>query len=488
MEALLSIDLGTTAIKAAVYSLEGQALGEATLEYPLISPRPGWVEQDPEMWWSLAIRTARVAAAQAGEAVGARICGLAVSSQGISFVPVDRVGAPLCNALCWLDTRAAAEASAVREQIGDDRLFRVTGKRPSAAYVLPKLLWLRAHAPDLYARTDRFLLAHDFLVYRMCGAQVIDPSLAGGTLLLDLHSLSWSADLLAAFDLSPARLPGLAWAGTRAGELSGEAAGLFGLQPGIPVVVGGQDQKCAALGAAIRPGVATVSLGTASAISCLADRPLLDPQRRIPCFPFVIPGFWVLEGVVGTAGAALRWLRAAFFPQDDFVELDAWAARAEPGANGVRFYPHLAGATSPLWQAEARGAFAGLSLAAGKADLVRSVLEGVAFQIRANLEAIEGLAPVNELILFGGGARSRLWNGIIAAVTGKAVRVARTVNVANWGACLLAGIGAGKFRDAQHLPTPAQAKTVITPEAGEVRRYQELYEAYITDDQAFSKR
>jgi xylulokinase len=240
--------------------------------------------------------------------------------------------------------------------------------------MLPKLLWLRRHETELFNRAEKFLFAHDYLVYRMCGAQVTDYSLASGSLLLDIHSLAWNEELLAAFDISALRLPDLAWAGTVAGELSDDCAQLLGCQGGIPIVVGGQDQKCAALGAAIRPGVAAVSLGTAAAISCLTEKPVLDPQRRIPAFPFVVQGFWVLEGVVGAAGAALRWARDAFFPSEDYPALDEWAGRARLGASGVHFYPHLAGATSPIWDAGVRGAFTGLSLATGKAEIVRSIL------------------------------------------------------------------------------------------------------------------
>ncbi len=477
METLLSLDLGTTAIKAALYSLDGQAIGSSTAEYPLISPSPECVEQDAGLWWSLAVRTIQEAVRKAG-AAGRSVCALSLSSQGISFVPVSLSGALLRNALCWLDTRAGAEAADLQAQFGAEWLFSVTGKRPSPAYVLPKLLWLRNHEPELYVKTGKFLMAHDYLLYRLCGAKLTDYSLAGGSLLLDIHSLTWSEALLACFDIHPEQLPGLAWAGTVAGTLSGEVAQLLGLSPGILVVVGGQDQKCATLGAAIRPGVATVSLGTASAISCLVERPLLDPQRRIPVFPFVLPGYWVLEGVVGTAGAALRWARDTFFPQEGFPALDEWAGLAQPGANGVRFYPHLAGATSPTWDSGARGAFGGLSLATGKGDIVRAILEGVAFQIRANLDAIEALAPVEELVLFGGGANSKLWVRIIAEVTGKPARVTRTVDVANWGACLLAGKGAGLVQEPLNSAAHSLSTEAYLPQPTAVQRYQEPYEEY----------
>jgi xylulokinase len=446
IDSLIGLDLGTTAVKAAVYAPDGRQLGSAAYEYDLITPRPGWVEQDPRDWWNLAVRAVRAALAQA-EAVAHRPAALSISSQGISFVPVDRGGDPLGNALCWLDTRAETEARDIRRRVGEDRIFTLTGKRPSAAYILPKLLWLRKHEAERFRSASRFLTPHDFLLHRLCGSALTDYSLAGGSLLFDLQRMEWSRELLNAFDLDPARLPVPAWAGTPAGELSQSAAAELGLPARLAVAVGGQDQKVAALGAGLRPGWAAVSLGTAAAVSCLAERPVLDPQRRIPLFPFVAPGWWDLEGVIGTAGAAVRWARDAFFPELSYEQLDGLARQSIPGAHGVRFFPHLSGATSPHWKPAARGSFSGLHLASSRADLVRSLYEGVAFQIRANLEVIARLSPPQALILFGGGSRSPLWGEIIASAAGLPVALASVPDVALWGACRLAGFGAGLFSE-----------------------------------------
>jgi xylulokinase len=186
MKTLLSLDLGTTAIKAAMYSTEGQALGSSAIEYPLISPTPEYVEQDASLWWSLAVRTIQETVRKAS-AAGRDVCALSISSQGISFVPVSPSGDPLRNAISWLDTRAEAEAAAIQAQFSAEQLFYITGKRPSPAYVLPKLLWLRRHEPELWAKTDKFLMAHDFILYKLCGSRLTDYSMAGGSLLLDMH-------------------------------------------------------------------------------------------------------------------------------------------------------------------------------------------------------------------------------------------------------------------------------------------------------------
>ncbi|MFZ5917385.1 MAG: xylulokinase [Chloroflexota bacterium] len=479
METLLGIDLGTTGIKAALCSPQGQALGESYLEYPLIKPAPGVVEQDADQWWALtqdAIRQAIRAAGVSGQAVRA----LGVSSQGISFVPVDEGGQALCHAINWLDSRATAEAGIILQRYSEADLFRLTGKRASPMYVLPKLLWLRAHRPDTYRRAHKFLMGHDFLLHRFTGQAVTDHSMAGGTLLYDISRLGWSQEMLAAFEIDAGQLPEVRWSGTSLGPIRPEVAAALDLSPGAVVAVGGQDQKCAALGASIRPGVATVSLGTASAISCLTDQPLRDPARRIPIFPFVAPGYWDLEGVVGTAGGAFRWLRETLFPGETYAALDARAAASPPGANGVCFFPHLSGTGSPHWRADVWGALTGLSLASAPGDVVRAVLEGVAFQIRANLEVMAGMGiAVEELVLFGGGAKSPLWGQMISDISGKPATASKMIDVANWGACLLAGAAAGLCQgDLLEPSMGGEGASRWLPRPEIAARYSQVYRHY----------
>jgi sugar (pentulose or hexulose) kinase len=485
MDTLLGIDLGTTGIKAALSSTEGDLLAESYLEYPLIKPAPGVVEQDARDWWELTQEVIRQAL-RAADADGAEswsretVRALGVSSQGISFVPVDKDGHPLGNAINWLDTRATAEAESIRHRYSDAELFRLTGKRASPAYVLPKLIWLRNHHPDLFRRTHKFLMAHDYVLSRLSGQFITDHSMAGGTLMYDITRLDWAPELIDDFEIDIAQLPAIKWSGTSMGVINPETARSLGLSESVMLVVGGQDQKCAALGAKIRPGVATVSLGTASAISCLVDRPLLDPERRIPTFPFVVPGYWDLEGVVGTAGGAVRWLRETLFSGETYTSMDGLAADSPPGAHGVRFYPHLSGAGSPHWRADVWAAFIGLTLAAGPGDIVRSVLEGVAFQIRANLEVMEEMGiAIDKLILFGGGAQSPLWAQMISDITGKPATTTDMVDVANWGACILAGMGAGLIRgDVLSRSFGKGHEPYLEPRPNIVERYHEIYRQY----------
>jgi xylulokinase len=371
MPLLLGIDLGTTGCKAAVYDDQGVALGESYLEYGLITRSATMIEQDPGLWWTLTCHAVQEAWAAAGAGRREK-CALAVSSQGISFLLLNSAGEALGNAINWLDTRGTAQCKRILDFISERELFQLAGKRAAPSYVLPKLLWLRDHEPERWRAATSMLMGHDFLVQRMCGAHITDHSMAGGTLLYDLAARDWSDRLLTGLDLPRTLLPAIGWAGKAVGNLSSEAAEALGLSPDTLVVLGGQDQKCAALGAGITDDTATMSLGTASALEQTSDHPIVDPAMRVPTFAFVQPARWVLEGVIGTSGGSLRWYRDTLARGTTYEVLDAEADAVAPGADGVIFLPHLSGAYSPHWQSSARGAFHGLSLATSRGHLTRA--------------------------------------------------------------------------------------------------------------------
>ena len=438
---LLGIDLGTTGCKSMVFDGASQILGSSYIEYGLIMTPEG-VEQDANAWWENVARAVRESVRESG--VGSdEIAALAISSQGIAFVPVSREGAPIYNAISWLDGRATRESAALGELFGERELFSRTGKRLLPCYVLPQLMWMREHRPQVYRDAYKFLMAHDFIVYRMTGRAVTDYSMASGTLAYDLHTRAWMTDILNATGVNAAKLPEIRAAGTIAGALSPAAAGQLGLSPQTLVVIGAQDQRCASIGAGIGAGVVTASLGTSTALCALLDRPVIDPEMRVTCCA-LDERRWVLESVVATAGAALKWINSTFFPGLAYDALCALAEDALPLCGGVRFYPHLFAESAE----GAKGAFTGISLQTRRGDMVRAVLEGVAFQMRLHLEDLRRLGvEAEELRLFGGGAKSPLWCQIIADITGMRVRVPYTHETANLGAAILAGAGAGIFED-----------------------------------------
>jgi len=249
--------------------------------------------------------------------------------------------------------------------------------------------------------------------------------------------------------------------------------------------VGAQDQKAAALGANLNYSSATVSLGTAGAIEALVETPVFDSQKGIPCFTYLNKGQWVLEAVVSTSGASLKWLRNTLFSQEDYKELDFMAENAPVGSNGMLFYPHLTGASSPYWNNETRGMFYGISLSIGKQDIVRSVLEGIAFQLRTNIDKIESLgANIEDLKVFGGGSRSGIWCNIIANVTGKRVIAYDSPEIASLGAGILAAKGCGIFSP-QFGRKLLDMKTVFNVDSEISQIYKDIYERYICMEKKF---
>lgn len=488
---LLAIDLGTTACKAAVFDEDGRILTEAYREYPLIKLSRMEIEQDAEEWWRLIKEVSSAVLVGLTDGQRKAIKALCLSVQGISFVPVDASGLPLCNALTWLDFRAEAEARALREVYTEKGLFALTGLRSGSFYTLPKIMWLKKKRPDIFARTRRFCTAQDFILSRLTGRFITDHSVAGGTLMHEVRMLKWSEVLIGMVPISLEQLPNIDWAGTVVGPLKSSIARELGVSEDLLVILGGHDQECAGLGAGLRPGEVTVSLGTASILLASIDRPYIDHEIRIPCLPSVEKDHWVLEAPVSVGGAVLRWLRdilntlpAAWQGAEDgslnYDRVIGLAENAPVGAAGVFFFPHLAGATSPFWLPEASGVYHGISLATSVFDLIRAVLEGWMFQIKSNLIILEELTgEVNRVIAFAGAARNGFITQMLADILQKPVAISETPETALLGASILAGVGAGIYRD---VPS-AQAETVriaevIYPHDEASNSYKDIYEHY----------
>jgi len=479
MELLLGIDLGTTGCRSILYDRQLSTLGEDYTEYPLINLSERMIEQDAEQWWQLTLQSIRGALEKSGSDKN-DLRGISVSSQGIAFVPVDASGHPLANAISWLDSRAAEEAAGIAQIFPPERLFHMTGKRANEMYVLPKLLWLKKHQPELYEKTYKFLMAHDYIVNRLCGAFVTDHTLASGTILYDIHRQDWSKELLSAFDIDRKRLPDIIWSGTVAGTLKKDIAGLLGLREDVAVAAGGQDQKCAALGAGIEDGIVTISLGTACAIERNYEEPFIDAQMRIPCFSGLFKNKWVAEGVVNTAAVTLRWLRDTLFPQSSYDELSGMAGSGLDSPGTLFFYPHLAGGGSPDWYSGAMGTYYGIRLNTRAEDFAAALFEGIAFQIKSNILVMSQTdANIREIRVFGGGAKSAVWCQVIADITGYPVKVPFTAETACAGAAIFAGIGSGAYQDADDARRYISIAKTYLPDEKRRAAYESKYTEYI---------
>ncbi|MGC8843302.1 MAG: xylulokinase, partial [bacterium] len=444
--------------KGVLISERGKVLAEASASYPLLFT-PYGIEQSPADLWE----GVRKVINEITQVANAEIRGVGVTSQGITFIPVDEQGNPLANAISWLDTRAEEELGEVLRILSEDEIFSLTGKRAEAYYLLPKLLWLRKNAKETYERAHKFLLVADFIVMKLTGETKTDHTLAGGTLLYDVVRNRWAERIMEEFGISQAKFPAICWAGELIGYVRESEE--TGLRKGTPIVIAGQDQKCASFAVGLREGIATISIGTASAITTITPFPLIDKKMRIPLFPYISPGKWVLEGVVSTAGACYDWWRKmvrkrlrqlpspARFPHLPF------------------FFPYLTGASSPAWKKEARGSFHNLSLSTTGEEMLFAIIEGVCFEIRKNIEVIEELVgEIKEFVAFGGGAKDRTWRMILTNVLGRRVFFPKIKDASAFGAAVLAGKSGGFFKE-----LPKRQGEFLEPETELQKIFQERY-------------
>jgi len=476
VRAVVGLDLGTTVIKALVMGEDGRLLSHSAREAELSHPHPGWAEQSSEMW----LRLARSVTSEAVRSCRAEVVALSISSQGLSWVPVDEAARPLRDAITWLDTRSTALVESISDQMRD--LPSIVGKDPAPWHPLPQWLWVREHEPGVARATRGLRMAMDLVIEDLTGGAVTDPTMAAGALLMDLAEGQWSAEICRRFDIALDMLPGIRPAGSVAGEVPSAKAEEWGLPTGCAVIVGGQDQKCAAYAAGLSPGTACLSLGTSSAVTVPVEEPRWDRAVRVPCFPQLCGG-WELEAPLATTGGALRWLRdllRGVDPSLDFAAIEQAAAASPVGCRGVRFTPHLSGAQAPWWNPDARASWTGMTLAAALPDLTRAVFEGTACEIALQLDAVDPAGTrVRDVEVFGGGARSELWLSIIASVCGRELSASGNAEMAAIGACILAGISCGLFRDRDdalgrmHLPS----RRVLPKDKGAYEEAVREYEA-----------
>jgi xylulokinase len=474
----IGIDLGTTGARAVRIDARGAVTASQTAPYPLLTPRPGWTEQEPEAWWA----AAQIAIRSVVAASDAPIAGVGVTGQMHGAVFLDERDASIRPAILWNDQRTARAAQTIDEVIGRSRLAGITGNRALTGFQAPKILWLREAEPAHYARIRSILLPKDFLRLRLTQTHATDVSDASGTLLLDLRARDWSAEILRALDLPAQWFPPVAESPAISATISADGARATGLPAGIPVVSGAGDNAAAAIGSGVvRDGAGLVSLGTSGVVLVHNDHAAIDPTGALHAFCAAVPGGYHLMGVMLAAGGSLRWLRDAFGnPADTYDTLVAAASTVEPGAQGLQFLPYLSGERTPHMDPDARGAFIGLSLAHGRAHLVRAVLEGVAYGLNEGLARMRALGvEPDELIATGNGMSNATWRAIIAAVLDRPLRRLLVDEGPAFGAALLAGVCVGNFDSvAAAARVVALAPRADLPDPALVSVYRAGYEQF----------
>jgi len=442
---IVGVDVGTTAVKAVGIDSDGTVLERREESYALSTPQPGWAEQDPDDWVRA---TEAVLSSLDADAVG-------FSGQMHGLVALDEHEVPLRPAILWNDQRTAAECAEIERRIGLDRLISLTGNRALTGFTAPKLLWLRTHEPDVYARIRSILLPKDYVRLKLFGRRAIDVADASGTLLFDVANRRWSDEVLAALELPGEWLPP-----------SYES----------PEIAGAGDQAAGALGVGVTgPGPVSVVLGTSGVVFGTLDAYKPDAEARVHVFCHAVPATWHAMGVMLSAAGSLQWLHDAIAPDVSFDDLLAEAAEWPPGSEGLLFAPYLAGERTPHADPDARGAFVGLSLRHDRGALVRAVLEGVAFGLRDSLELLRELGVQPDVgRVSGGGARSELWRSIVASVLDLPLEVTAVTEGAAYGAALLA-VG-GDPRETAARAVQVRGRT--NPDPHWVTAYASLYDRF----------
>lgn len=454
----LGVDVGTTGTKVAAITHDGRILASAYREYGCSYPRPNWVEQDPdELVRAVVDAMAEVASTMRADDI-AQVGGLAVSAQRCCLILLDAAGVPTRPMISWQDNRPTEEAAKLSADIGPERFFGVTGLPPGTTWLITKLLWVRGHEPEVFARSVRAVQLHDYVLSAL-GAHGYYSDIP--------DAVFWGAwntsrrvrtdELFQLVQLDESILPEFAQPGTRVGALSAEVADRTGLRAGVPLVVGAGDQNAAAVGAGIvAPGQVSVSLGTGGMAICAQDHYRTADDQAVMTTNHVKEDLWQLEGYQAGAASVYRWFRdelgerertdAKAAGDDVYDRLNALASSAPPGAHGLITLPYWASATAPRWNPMARGAFVGLSFAHDRAALARSVLEGITMEMRDNLEAIERTGgKISDVRILGGPTRSAFWNQIQADIYGKPVTTLASPDAAVIGAATIAAVGTGEY-------------------------------------------
>lgn len=479
MPLLVGIDLGTTNIKAIVFTPNGKIVTSASAPTPTHYPRPGWAYFDPDAIWDATATLLRQATARCD---AARIAGVAVASIGESAVPLDEHDRPTYPAIAWFDGRTEPQGRWLAEHVGGERLFRSSGLPLESIYTLCKFLWLREHEPDALARTRRWLFMADYIAFRLCGVAATDYSLASRTLVLDLQRLRWNTALLDEIGLRADFLAPLRPSGEPLGTLRADAAAQTGLPPQTIVAVGGHDHVCGALALGVtRPGAMLNSIGTAEAIFLPLAQPLTDPEVGAQGYSqgaHVAGGYYIFGGQY-TSGACIDWFRNALGGGVSYDQLVQEAAAVPPGSLGVTFLPHLRLANAPYVDPKSRGAFIGLSTDATRGVLFRAVLEGLALEARHSLEPLlrhVGLSTLHTIYAIGGVTRNRLQMQIRASLLNHPIRVVSIDEATALGAAMLGGIGARVYPSlADAISSIRLTDTIVTPDPALAASYDELF-------------
>lgn len=485
----IGIDIGTTGCKALAFDNNFNALASAHREYPLILPKNGWYELDPDLVISECLKVINEVSVKVKKNNPVKAIG--ISSQGEAFTLLDRAGQCLCNAMVSSDIRSQQQVEEFTQSFGLEKLYKITGHTSHTLYSIFKLIWITENLPDIANKASRLLCFGDLLCYRLTGEAVTSHNLAARTMLFDVEKSCWSEEILAAIKLDKSILPKSIPSGQPAGQILSEVSVELDLPKGVVVTVSGHDQSCGALGVGVTgAGKAAYSIGTVECITPVFDECVLSDtmqQSNLATYPFVIDGLYTTVAFNITGGNLLRWYRDNFAGHElqqaketnkDVYDIILSNIPDEP--TNIMVQPHFVSTGTPYFDPNPTGAIIGLNLNHSKGDVVKALLEGVTYEMRLNLELLKKSGiRVNELFAFGGGAKSDKWLQIKADILGVPIHLVATSEAGCLGSALLAAQAVGEIDSmegvVEKISKPLKS---FEPDKKNMNKYNERYEIY----------
>lgn len=485
----LAVDLGTSGCKITVFDFNGLPVASRTGGYKTYYPGPGSVEQDPGEWWKVVCQGISAVIDECS-IDPKEIVAIGVDGTSWACIPVDKSGQVLRPVMLWLDRRAQPQAEWMKERVGEDRLVETSGNPVDAAYITPKILWLKNNEPETYRKADKFLQSNGYIVYKLTGRYSQDYSQGYGLHFFNIRKGCWDEGIAHELGIDLDLMAPLYHSHEVVGTVTVQAAKETGLTPGIPVVAGGLDAACCTLGAGvIMKGQTQEQGGQAGGMSIQVDSPIIHPKLILGCH--VVPDRWLLQGGSVGGGGTLKWFNQQLgaFEQSLAEErgispyeiMSEEAAGVDPGSGGLIFLPYMAGERSPIWDSYARGVFFGLSYDKTRGHMIRSIMEGVGFSLLHNLETAKEVGAYADILnSVGGAANSHVWTQIKADITGKTINVPYSDHATSLGAAILAGVGTGVYRDFEHgVDETVRIQRTHYPDERNHRIYKGYYELYL---------
>ena len=480
---VLAHDLGTSGNKATLFTVEGELVASKVYPYGTHYFNNNWAEQSPKDWWEAVCHSTQALVQKIEVDEIAAIC---FSGQMMGCLCVDQHGVPLKDSIIYCDQRATRETDAILAKIDGKEFYKITGHRASASYSVEKLMWVKNHEPEIYRKTCKMLHAKDYINFKLTGKMVTEFTDASGTNVFDLNTNTWSEKLIEITGIDAAKLPEARSSTYVIGELTRAAAEATGLKAGIPVVAGGGDGLCAAVGVgSVKPGVTYNYLGSSSWIATTTTAPIYDDQMRTFVWAHAVEGYVHPCGTMQTAGSSYSWLKNEICTQETleaeqqglspYELINQKIAQSPPGARGVIFLPYLLGERTPRWNPKARGAYIGLNLEHKRADLLRATLEGVSMNLSIILDIFRQQVAIRDIVVIGGGAKGAIWREIMADIYDANILKPNYLEEAtSMGAAIIGGVGVGVFKDFDVIDRFIKIESTQKPDQERQKVYQKI--------------